>query len=40
MVDQTPRHDNQVRKKKRRKNQVLGPSGIIRPDKRCKGKLH
>lgn len=41
MVDQTPKYDNQVRKRKRRrKNQVLGKSGIIRPDKRYKGKQY
>ena len=39
MVDQTPRYDNQLRrKKKRRVNQVVGKSGIIRPDKRLKAK--
>ena len=38
MVDQTPKYDNQVRKRKRRINQVMGRSGIIRPDKRNKAK--
>lgn len=38
MVNQTPRYDNAVRKRKRRVNQVLGKSGIIRPDKRVKAK--
>lgn len=40
MVDQTPRYDNQLRRKKkgRRPNQVIGKSGIIRSDKRLKAK--
>ena len=41
MVDQTPRYDNQVRKRRkkgRRPNQVIGSGGIIRPDKRNKEK--
>lgn len=40
MVDQGPKYDNQVRKKRRRvhKNQALGRSGILRPDKRFKTK--
>ncbi len=38
MVNQTPVFDNQVRKKKSKfsANQVVGKSGIIRPDKRRK----
>lgn len=40
MVDQKPKFDNQVRKRKRRRiHQVLGPSGLIRPDKRMKAKF-
>lgn len=39
MVNQTPVYDNAVRKKKRRENQVVGKSGIIRPDKRKKAKF-
>jgi hypothetical protein len=39
MVNQTPVYDNAVRKKKRRENQVLSKSGIIRPDKRKKAKF-
>lgn len=40
MVDQTPRYDNQFRKRRgRRENQVIGRSGIIRPDKRKKAKF-
>jgi hypothetical protein len=35
MVNQGPRYD---RKWKRRSNQVMGKSGIIRPDKRKKSK--
>lgn len=38
MVDQRPRFDNQVRKRRRRTNQVLSKAGIIRPDKRQKVK--
>lgn len=39
MVDQTPRYDNQMRKRRgRRENQVIGKAGIIRPDKRKKAK--
>lgn len=39
-VDQGPRYDNQVRKKKRRQhdNQVISKQGIIRPDLRKKVK--
>lgn len=39
-VDQTPRYDNQLRKRKRRQhgNQVISRGGIIRPDKRKKAK--
>lgn len=39
MVNQTPRFDNDVKKKKRRENQVIGKGGIIRPDKRIKAKF-
>lgn len=40
MVDQRPVFDNQIRKKKRKfsENQVVGKSGIIRPDKRHKAR--
>lgn len=38
-VNQGPRFDNQVRKRKRRENQVMSRSGIIRPDKRKKAKF-
>lgn len=38
LVDQGPRYENQMRKRARRKNQVIGKGGIIRPDKRCKAK--
>ena len=38
MVNQGPRFDNQIRKRKRRKNQVVGKSGLIRPDKRYKAR--
>lgn len=39
MVDQRPRFDNAVRKRRRKHpNQVIGKSGIIRPDKRNKAK--
>lgn len=39
MVDQRPAYDNAVRKgKPRRANQVIGKSGIIRPDRRKKAK--
>lgn len=40
MIDQTPKYDNQVRKRRRgrRENQVMGKGGIIRPDKRMKCK--
>lgn len=41
MVDQRPAYDNQIRrKKKRRVNQVIGKSGLIRPDKRVRAKYH
>jgi hypothetical protein len=38
MVDQTPKFDNQVRKRKRKQhgNQVISKAGIIRGDKRHK----
>lgn len=37
MVDQLPKFDNAVKKRKRRReNQVIGKAGIIRPDKRKK----
>jgi len=36
MVDQGPKYENQLKKKGRRKNQVLSQQGIIRPDKREK----
>lgn len=40
MVDQTPKFDNQIRKKRRKGgNQVMSKSGIIRPDKRYKAKF-
>lgn len=35
-VNQTPVYDNALRKKKKRSNQVLSKSGMIRPDKRYK----
>ena len=39
MVDQTPKYENSMRKRKgRRENQVVGKSGIIRPDRRKKAK--
>lgn len=39
MADQGPRYENQLRKKKpRRENQVVGKGNIIRPDKRHKPK--
>lgn len=41
MVDQTPRYENQMRRRHRRgrrENQVIGRGGIIRPDKRKKAK--
>lgn len=40
MVDQRPKCDNQLRRKKRRKNQVIGQSGLIRPDKRYRHKQY
>lgn len=36
MVNQGPKFDNRVRKSKRRKNQVIGKTGLIRPDRRYK----
>jgi hypothetical protein len=36
MADQGPRYEGQKKKKARRENQVIGKSGIIRPDKRKK----
>ena len=40
MVNQGPKFDNALRKKKkRRENQVMSQSGIIRPDKRHKAKF-
>lgn len=40
MVDQRPKYDNQVRKRRaRRPNQVIGRAGIIRPDKRRKARF-
>ncbi len=41
MVNQTPRFENAGRKRKRknyRPNQVIGKSGLIRPDKRARGR--
>ena len=39
MVDQRPKFDNAMRKRKaRRPNQVIGKSGLIRPDRRHKVK--
>lgn len=39
MVDQTPKYDNQLRKRRRKhRNQALGQTGILRPDKRHKVK--
>lgn len=38
-VDQRPKFDNAMRKRGRRKNQVIGRRGIIRPDKRYKAKF-
>lgn len=39
MVDQRPRFENAVRKRRRKNgNQVIGKAGIIRPDKRQKAK--
>jgi len=40
MVNQGPKYDNQVRKKKKRpmSNQVVGKSGLLRPDLRRKVK--
>jgi len=37
-VDQGPRYEGQKRKG-RRENQVVGKSGVIRPDKRKKAKF-
>lgn len=39
MVDQRPSYGRK-RKKGRRTNQVMGKSGIIRPDKRSKAKYY
>jgi len=40
MVDQRPKFDNQMRRRGRRENQVVGKKGtIIRPDKRKKVKF-
>lgn len=36
MVDQTPKFENRVRKRKCNCNQVMAKCGIIRPDKRKK----
>lgn len=39
MVDQRPRFDNAMRRKRKgSSNQVMSKSGIIRPDKRKKAK--
>lgn len=39
MVDQGPKYENDLRRKKgRRKNQIISQAGIIRPDKREKAK--
>lgn len=40
MVDQTPKFDNQVRKRrrKRHRSQVITKGGMIRPDRRFKAK--
>jgi len=43
MVDQTPKYDNAVRKRRRkgrRPNQVIGQAGIIRPDKRNRARYY
>lgn len=40
MVDQTPKYENSLRRRKgRRENQVIGKGGIIRVDKRKKAKF-
>lgn len=36
MVDQTPKFENDLKRKGRRKNQIISQAGIIRPDKREK----
>lgn len=39
MVDQYPKFDNDLKRKKgRRKNQIISQTGIIRPDLRTKTK--
>lgn len=42
LVDQTPRYDNQVRKRRKRRRvnatQVISQAGLIRPDKRMKAR--
>ncbi len=38
MVDQRPKFDNAIKRKKRRENQVIGKTGLIRPDKRIRTK--
>ena len=40
MVDQRPKFENSLRKRKaRRPNQVVGKTGIIRKDKRTKARF-
>lgn len=39
MVDQRPRFDNQVKKRRTNGNQVISKQGMIRPDKRKKVKF-
>jgi hypothetical protein len=36
MVDQGLKYENDLKKKGRRKNQIMSQAGIIRPDKRQK----
>lgn len=39
-VNETPKYDNAIRKKKRPlSSQVIGAGGILRPDKRTKAKF-
>lgn len=40
MVDHRPAYDKKRKKKVHRPNQVVGKSGIIRPDKRTKNKYY
>ena len=38
MVSQEPKFENQLKRKARRKNQIISQAGIIRPDKREKAR--